>query len=387
MLAAAKVGASSAAKTMVARVVNLLLITLVAFVIKLCFEHVVGAEMSGPQKQHSASVSCCVVNADDIDVGLRDVGGLADAKAELLYSILIPMRNPRIFYGGRKGLQAPRGFLLAGEPGTGKTMLARALAKESGACFLAPTLSIVEDKYYGESAKLLQSIWSVARARAPSIIFIDEIDGWISTRRSDDGSAATGFKTELLRLMDGLHSRQDDAIVVLACTNNPGALDPAVRRRLPCLIEVGIPSEADRRHILKLVTRDEEAQLPASFWVVQETEGFSGSDLSHLYRTASSRRLRRLLNSDDTVIDHLETSLPPLSDDDWRLALDDVRRARRAAIRRTCTESREKAVADFLSGIRRVGADSSNQGLGNTSDDEDAPVAGDCSVNQSEELC
>lgn len=349
-------GSSSTLGAVVSRLVSLVVFAAIAFALKALLDGFVANEGAGPQRHHASTVEGCVVRLDEMNVTLDDVGGLVRAKEELRYSLLLPMHNPALFYGGRKSLEAPRGFLLVGEPGTGKTMLARAVAKECGACFIAPTLSMLEDKYYGESSKLLQATWDTARRRAPAIIFIDEVDGWLSTRRSDDGSAATGFKTELLRLMDGMQNRRDDAVVVLACTNNAGALDPALRRRLPCIIQVELPGADDRQHILRIAMRDEATPPPE--WLAAETAGFSGSDLTHLYRTAASRRLRRVMRTAESSHDGLAGALkvlPSLDDADWRDAIAHARRARDAARVKTC-DARTEALRELLDVARRSSA-------------------------------
>ena len=174
-----------------------------------------------------ATIRGCL--ATPTNESLDDVGGLAAVKDELRKIVLLPLKYPDAFFKGPKALHPPRGVLLHGPPGTGKTMLARALASESGVPFVALTSATLESRWYGDTPKLLASAFRLARDEwQPCILFMDEIDG-MGRKRSDlDQACVYSFKTELLRNMDGV---QDAAVVVLACTNCPDSLDPALRRR------------------------------------------------------------------------------------------------------------------------------------------------------------
>lgn len=339
------------------KVVHLVVFLVLSLVMKLVSDSMVS--VGGPSDtNHSSVVEGLVVRPDDISERLSDIGGLKGVKEEIEYNLLLPLKNPSHFYTGEnRRLSVPRGFLLVGKPGTGKTMLARGIAKECGCTFINLTLSSMENKYYGESAKLLTSAWEYASEHSPSILFMDEVDGWLSTRSGEDGAATTGFKTELLRLMDGMVTKRG-AVVLIAATNNPGMLDPALKRRLPCIIRFELPTKEERRHILSLITREEEGNTTPK-WVVDKTEGMTGSDLSHLYSTACSKRLRRCMRGQRGAnsLSTFASRIPPLSPQDWREALKDVARSARAGEEMTCARggdaSAENGVKDLIGKLLR----------------------------------
>ena len=158
---------------------------------------------SGSQPAHTRAIEACIETVQGET--LTDVGGLSKVIEELTRCILVPLKHQNLFFSSdTKSLLPPRCHLFTGPPGTGKTMMARALASESGATLINVSLSVLEDKYYGETPKLLKSLFLVARERAPSIIFIDEIDGCMRHRHAEDSASSYGLKTELLQHMDNL---------------------------------------------------------------------------------------------------------------------------------------------------------------------------------------
>lgn len=253
---------------------------------------------------------------------LSEVGGMEAAKQELWYNLVVPLKNPSLFFGGKPQYQATRGILLFGPPGTGKTLLARAAARESGAAFIAPTLAQLEAKYYGETAKILQATFAVARRRAPSVIFFDEIDGMMRTRTSDEG-CTYGLKTEMLRMLDTL--KPEEPVMVVACTNSASILDPALKRRLGVVVNVNLPTPSERADILRICSGEDALPEGVVGAIVNLTDGFSGSDLHTVYRTASNMRLRRTLGKEKENVDRLLQITTPLLVSDWTTAVNRVR--------------------------------------------------------------
>ena len=269
------------------------------------------------QSEHEKGVDAHIIDSENAP-SLANVGGMKYAKEEMLYNLVEPLKNPQVFFGGKRNFQAGHAILLFGPPGTGKTLLARAAAKESGAVFIAPTLAQLEAKYYGETAKILQATFSVAKRRAPSVIFFDEIDGIMRQRSSEEG-CTYGLKTEMLRMLDSLKPK--DAVVVIACTNNAALLDSALKRRMNVVVKVDLPNEHERAEIVK-ITSQEDAPSPRFLNIVsQQTTGFSGSDLQCVYKFACTARLRRVLRSRNGRVQDLLHQLPNLTDEEWLVAI------------------------------------------------------------------
>ncbi|KAH3673218.1 hypothetical protein WICMUC_003836 [Wickerhamomyces mucosus] len=192
-------------------------------------------------------------------------------------------------------LKAPKGVLLYGPPGCGKTMLAKALAKESGANFISIRMSQIMDKWYGESNKMVDAIFSLGGKLQPCIIFIDEIDSFLRERQSMDHEVTAMLKAEFMTLWDGLTS--SGRILVLGATNRPNDIDAAFLRRMPKRFSVTLPNEEQRKRILTLNLKDSEVD-PDSFdlnLIVTKTIGFSGSDLKELCRDAAMTAMREYI--------------------------------------------------------------------------------------------
>ena len=221
-----------------------------------------------------------------------NVGGHAHAKRELRRIVLTPLRHPRLFYGDApKALRPPRGVLLHGPPGTGKTMIARAMAGEAGVPLLALHAAALESKWYGESPKLLQAAFSLARDElAPCLVFFDEIDGLGRARQEGDAACVYALKCELLRNLDALG---DTPVSVLACTNCPHALDPALRRRFESVVRIDLPTRSERLSILRVITAAECVEVATLRRVAVATDGYSGAALASLAKRASALRLEK----------------------------------------------------------------------------------------------
>ncbi|MGH7446700.1 MAG: CDC48 family AAA ATPase, partial [Longimicrobiales bacterium] len=221
------------------------------------------------------------------NVGWDDVGGLDEAKRELRDGVELPLRHPQSFE--RLGIRPAKGFLLFGPPGTGKTMLAKAVAREAEANFIATKSSNLLSKWYGESERQVSRLFQRARQVAPTVIFIDEIDALAPTRGGGLGEPAVTERVvnTLLAEMDGLEELR--GVVVIAASNRPALLDPALLRpgRFDDLIYVPVPERAGRLHILRIHTRrmpmGDDVDLES---IAARTEGYTGADLEDIVRRA-----------------------------------------------------------------------------------------------------
>ncbi|KYO43535.1 nuclear valosin-containing protein-like isoform X1 [Alligator mississippiensis] len=231
------------------------------------------------------------------DVTWADIGALEDIREELAMVILAPVRNPEQFRA--LGLTAPAGVLLAGPPGCGKTLLAKAVANESGLNFISVKGPELLNMYVGESERAVRQVFQRARNSAPCVIFFDEVDA-LCPRRSDcEAGVSVRVVNQLLTEMDGLENRQQ--VFIMAATNRPDIIDPAILRpgRLDKTLYVGLPPPADRFAILKTITKDgtqppldTDVNLEAIAYD-QRCDCYTGADLSALVREASLCALRQ----------------------------------------------------------------------------------------------
>ena len=260
-------------------------------------------------------------------VTYEDIGGIHNEIKKVREMIELPLRHPEIFE--KLGIEAPKGVLLYGPPGTGKTLLAKAVANESQAHFISISGPEIMSKFYGESEARLREIFKEAREKAPSIIFVDEIDSIAPKREEVTGEVERRVVSQMLSLMDGLEAR--GKVIVIAATNRPNAIDPALRRpgRFDREIEIKVPDKKGRKDILAIHSRNmplaaDDQELPVDIdKIASVSHGYVGADLEYLCKEAAMKCLRRLL----PVLDLQEEKLPPETLDKLIVNHDDFTKA------------------------------------------------------------
>uniref|UniRef100_UPI00398F3FA3 katanin p60 ATPase-containing subunit A-like 1 n=1 Tax=Pristiophorus japonicus TaxID=55135 RepID=UPI00398F3FA3 len=262
------------------------------------------------------------------NVHWEDIADLEDAKRLLREAVVLPMWMPDFF----KGIRRPwKGVLMVGPPGTGKTMLAKAVATECGTTFFNVSSSTLTSKYRGESEKLVRLLFEMARFYAPTTIFIDEIDSICSRRgTSDEHEASRRVKSELLIQMDGVGSASDNEdpsrmVMVLAATNFPWDIDEALRRRLEKRVYISLPTANGRAELLKINLRGVDVALGVDVTAIADKmEGYSGADITNVCRDASMMAMRRRiqgLSPEEIKALSKEELQMPVTMDDFELSL------------------------------------------------------------------
>ncbi|CAJ0592158.1 unnamed protein product [Cylicocyclus nassatus] len=259
------------------------------------------------------------------ETGWADVAGLEGAKKALREIVVLPFKRPDMF----KGIRAPpKGVLLFGPPGTGKTMIGRCVASQCKATFFNISASSLTSKWVGEGEKLVRALFSVARLKLPSVIFIDEVDSLLSSRSETEHESSRRIKTEFLVQLDGVATNSDERLLVLAATNRPQELDEAARRRFVKRLYIALPEADARLTIVKNLLADMKHNLESADFeeVANLTEGYSGADMRQLCAEAAMGPIRDIDNSSSMDIETIETDeIRPISVSDFIKAAQVVR--------------------------------------------------------------
>lgn len=249
--------------------------------------------------EYEIMIASQLVEPSAIATTWSDIAGLDSLVTELRETVIVPIQKRKLF--AKSGLMsAPKGVLLHGPPGCGKTMVAKATAKEAGARFINLDISSLTDKWYGESQKIAGAVFTLAAKIQPCIIFIDEIDSLLRVRDQHDHEATAMIKAQFMQLWDGLATDPANTVIVMGATNRPRDVDKAILRRMPATFRIGLPTQEQRRSILRTVLHLENvSENVDSLRVAKLTEGFSGSDLRELCRTAAVYRVRDYIETQD----------------------------------------------------------------------------------------
>ena len=255
---------------------------------------------------YEVSLAAEVLCADEIDTSFADIGGMEKELQEVKDNVILPLKVwHKVKHTGKK-IPLPSGILLYGKPGTGKSLTARAIAKESGATFIPVKSSGINQKYIGEGEKMITAIFSLARKLAPSVIFLDEIDTMFGDRnKGENGNPyANKYLGSMLSEWDGLVDACTAPVLVLCASNRPQDLDKAFQRRLPMTVQMKEPNADGRKDILTKMLKGEELDVDVDLLnIAKKAKKFTGSDLRELVRVAKLEKMK----SDWTDIEN-ETS-------------------------------------------------------------------------------
>ena len=240
----------------------------------------------------------------------EDIAGLKNAKDTITEIIIWPMLRPDLF----KGIRRPaKGLLLFGPPGTGKTMIAKAIASQSKSKFFNISASSLMSKWIGESEKLVRTLFALASVYQPSVVFIDEIDSLLTARSENENEASRRIKTEFLVQLDGAGTNADDNILIIGATNRPQEIDDAFVRRLNKRLYIPLPNKESRKEFIKRLIEKEQKENNNAYEVSDEdiddivlkTKGYSGSDLMNVCKEASMIPLRDIKDIHNVEVNSL----------------------------------------------------------------------------------
>ena len=248
------------------------------------------------------------------------IAGLEHAKSSIKEIVVWPMLRPDLFTGLRG---PPKGLLLFGPPGTGKTMIGKCIASQARATFFSISASSLTSKWVGEGEKMVRALFAVARCSQPSVIFIDEIDSLLTQRTDGEVEASRRIKTEFLVQFDGAGTSSTDRILVIGATNRPQEIDEAARRRLLKRLYIPLPDAPARATIVRTLLGGMAHSLTDAeiAWVCERTDGYSGSDMDGLCREAAIGPIRAIAD----ILNVSTSDVRPITRADFADALLQVR--------------------------------------------------------------
>ncbi|KAK2941913.1 putative Vacuolar protein sorting-associated protein 4 [Blattamonas nauphoetae] len=257
-------------------------------------------------------------------VDWEDIAGLADAKASIMEEVIWPMSRPELFNGLRA---TAKGVLLFGPPGTGKTMIGKAIASLSDSTFFSVSASSLMSKWVGEGEKMVRTLFTVAGCFPHAIVFIDEIDSLLTARTEGDAEASRRVKTEFLVQLDGVGTSQREKVLIIGATNRPQELDEAARRRMTCRLYIPLPDTPARLELVsKLLNKNTHALSREELEdIAAMTKGYSGSDIHALCTNAARGPLREIMAESRNIHDIDPSSIRPIGMKDFTSAFRQVR--------------------------------------------------------------
>ena len=278
--------------------------------------------------EYELNIAAQLIVPEEIPVSWNDIGGLESIIDSIKQTVILPFQKRDIFKEC-KLFSPPKGILLYGPPGCGKTMIAKATAKEAGCAFINVEVQQLTNKWYGESQKLAAAVFSLALKLQPAIIFIDEIDVFLQMRSDRDHEVTAMMKATFMSLWDGLVSANNSQIMVMGATNRPQQIDQAILRRMPIRLNVPLPNATQRQRILNLVLQVENLGDDVDLEQLADSlNGFSGSDLQEMCRHASVARVHEHISN--SLND--EEQLRPISMDDLVNASEVMQRSKSSEV-------------------------------------------------------